>query len=38
MWLLSGSAEVFAVTASMMLLITIVVAMAFPPSADPPPE
>ena len=36
LWLLTGSVELFAVTASLMLLTTIIVAMAIPPSADPP--
>lgn len=36
LWLLSGSTEVFAVTAALMLLTTIIVAMALPPSSDPP--
>lgn len=36
LWLLTGSVELFAVTASLMLLTTIIVAMAMPPSADPP--
>ena len=36
LWLLTGSVELFAVTALLMLLTTIVVAMALPPSADPP--
>lgn len=36
LWLLTGSVELFAVSASFMLLVTITVAMALPPSADPP--
>lgn len=38
LWLFTGSTEVFAVTASLMLLSTIIVAMAMPPSADPPED
>jgi len=36
LWILTGSVEAFAVTALFMLLATITVAMAAPPSADPP--
>jgi hypothetical protein len=38
LWLFTGSVEVFAVSASLMLLSTIIVAMALPPSSDPPEE
>lgn len=38
LWLFTGSIEIFAVAASVTLLTTIIVAMALPPSADPPDQ
>ena len=38
LWALTGSVECFAVTAFFMLLATITVSMALPPSADTPVE
>lgn len=36
LWLLTGSVEVFAVTACVMLLAALTVAMAAPPAAESP--
>lgn len=36
LWILTGSVEAFAVASFFMLLATITVSMAVPPSSDPP--